>query len=171
VSCCGHRGCGAGGRSCGRGRGIFGCAFGLEFGGVEHSVVAVGAYGEGLGVVLESVGWRLRALIDDGEFAALLEQIEGGIGADAMDAARSYVAGNAQVADVCFVAHALEFADGDVVALVVAAAAEGEVGDGAQDDHGGYDKFDRAFPGFVWHGVFPSSSFSLRPLLRSWYQR
>src|SRR5258706_3134901 len=68
-----------------------------------------------------------------------------------MDAAGGYVAGDAEVADVGFVAHALEFADGDVVALVVAAAAEGEVGDGAQDDDGGDDKFDGAFSGFVWH--------------------
>ena len=131
------------------GRGVLGGAFGLELGGVEDAVVAVGAYGEGLGVVLEGVGWRLGSLIDDGEFAALLEQIEGGIGADAMDAAGSYVAGDAEVADVRFVAHALEFADGDVVALVVATAAEGEVGDGAQNDHSGDNKFDRTFPLFV----------------------
>jgi hypothetical protein len=65
------------------------------------------------------------------------------------------------VADVGFVAHALEFADGDVVALVVAAAAEGEVGDGAEDDHGGDDEFDRAFPGFVWHKT-SAFDFSLR---------
>jgi hypothetical protein len=116
---------------------------------VEDAVVAVGAYGERLGVVLEGVGRGLGALVDDGEFAALLEQIEGGVGADAMDTAGGYVAGDSEVADVGFVAHALEFADGDVVALVVAAAAEGEIGDGAQDDDGGYDKFDRAFMGLV----------------------
>ncbi len=143
--------CCRGGGGCGGCGGVLGGAFGLEFGGAEDTVVAVGAYGEGLGVVLEGVGRRLGALIDDGEFAALFEQIEGGVSADAMDAAGGHVAGDAEVANVRFVAHALEFADGDVVALVVAAAAEGEVGDGAEDDHGGYDKFDGAFPGFVWH--------------------
>jgi hypothetical protein len=91
---------------------------------VEDAVVAIGAYGEGLCVVLEGVGRGLGALIDDGEFAALLEQIEGGVGADAMDAARGYVSGDAEVPDVSLLAHALEFADGDVVALVVATAAE-----------------------------------------------
>ena len=97
---------------------------------MEDAVVAVGADGEGLGVVFEGVGRGFGALIDDGEFAALLEEIEGGVGADAMDAARSYVAGDAEVANVGLIAHALEFADGDVVALVIAAATEGEVSDG-----------------------------------------
>ncbi len=103
---------------------------------MEDAVVAVGADGEGLGVVLEGVGWRLGALIGDGELAALLEEIEGGVGADAVDAAGGDVAGYAKVADVGLVAHALELADGDVVALVVAAAGEGEIGDGGKDDDG-----------------------------------
>ena len=45
---------------------------------MEDAIVAVGADGEGLGVVLEGVWWRLGALVDDGELAALLEEIEGG---------------------------------------------------------------------------------------------
>src|SRR5207248_1635567 len=147
-------------------------AFCLEFGGVEAAVVAIGPCGEGLGVVLEGVGWGFGPLIEDGEFAALLEQIEGGVGADTMDAARGNVAGDAEVADVRFVAHALEFADGDVVTLVLATTAEGEIGDCAEDDDSGDNEFDRALSGFVWHVTFPSStsvyvSSSLRPLLRS----
>src|SRR5580658_6459308 len=102
--------CGGGGSRRGRRRGVFGGAFGLELGGVEDAVVAVSAYGEGLGVVLECVGRGFGALVDDGEFAALLEEIEGGVGADAVDAARSYVAGYTEVANVCLIAHALEFA-------------------------------------------------------------
>jgi hypothetical protein len=148
---CGYCRCRGGGSCGGGGRGVLGCAFGLEFGGMEDAVVAVGSYGEGLGVVFEGVGRRFGALVDDGELAALLKQIEGGVGAYPMDAAGGYVAGDAEVADVGFVAHALEFADGDVVALVVVCAAEGEVGDGGQDDHGGDNEFDRAFAGFVWH--------------------
>jgi len=92
---------------------------------VEDAVVAVGAYGEGLGVVLEGVGWGLRALIDDGEFAALLQEVEGGVGAYAVDASGCYVAGYAEVANIGFVAHSLELADGDVVALVVTSPGEG----------------------------------------------
>lgn len=157
---CGCRGC-RGGGGCGGCRGVLGGAFGLKFGGVEDAVVAVGAYGEGLGVVLEGVGWGFRALVNNGEFAALLEQIEGGVGADAMDAAGGYVAGDAEMTDVGFVTHSLEFADGDVIALVVAAAAEGEIGDGAENDYGRDDEFDRAFPGLVWH-MASASDFSLR---------
>ena len=48
------------------------------------------------------------------KIAALLEEIEGGVGADAVDAARGYVAGYSQMTDVGFVAHALELADRDV---------------------------------------------------------
>ena len=127
--------------------GVLGCALGLKLGGVEDAIVAVGAYGEGLGVVLEGVGWRLGTLVVDVEGAALLEELEGGVGAYAMDAAGSYVASYAEVADVGFVAHALKLADGDVVALVVADAGEGEVGDGRQDDDGGDDDFERALFG------------------------
>jgi hypothetical protein len=74
---------------------------------VEDAVVAEGAYGEGLGIILEGVGWGLGALIDDGELATLFEEVEGGVGADAMNAARSYVSCHSKVADIRFVAHAL----------------------------------------------------------------
>ena len=149
---CGHCRCGVGGGGCGGGGGgVLGGAFGLEFGGVENAVVSVGTDGEGLGVVFEGVGRRFGALIDHGEFAALLEQIKGGVGADAMDAAWGYVAGDSEVPDVGIVSHALQFADGDVVAFVVATAAERKVSDGAEDDDGGDDEFERAFSRFVCH--------------------
>ena len=118
---------------------------------MEDAVVAVGAYGEGLGVVLEGVGWGLRALIDDGEFAALLQEVEGGVGAYAVNAAGGYVSSYTEVADVGFIAHALKLADGDVVALVVADAGEGEVSNGRQNDNGGDDYFERTLVGFVGH--------------------
>jgi hypothetical protein len=127
---------------------------------VENAVVSVGAYGQGLGVVFEGVGWGFGALVDDGEFAALLEEIEGGVGAGAMNAARGDVAGYSEMADVSLVAHALEFADGDVVALVVAAAGEGQVGDCAEDDDSGDDDLSGALSGFGCHTS--PSSFSLR---------
>jgi hypothetical protein len=154
----GDRGGGCGGsRRC---RGVFGGALGLELSGVEDAVTAVGAYGERLGVVFKGVGRGLRTLVDDGQLAALLEQVEGGVSADTMDAARGYVSGYAEVADEGFVTHALELADGDVVALVIPGAAEGEVGDGGEDDHGGNDDFSWAFLG-ICHGVWLSS-----PVLR-----
>jgi len=128
---------------------------------VEDAVVAVGAYGQGLGVVFEGVGWGFGALVDDGELAALFEEIEGGVGAGAVDAAGGDVTGYSEMADVGLVAHGLEFADGDVVALVVAAACEGQVGDCAEDDHSGDDNLSGAFSGFGCHTS--PSSFSLRP--------
>ncbi len=84
-----------------------------------------------------------------GEFAALLEELEVGVGADAMDAAGSDVAGDAEMADVGLVAHAVQLADGDVVALVVADTGERETGDGGEDDDGCGDDLHRA----LWFGV------------------
>jgi hypothetical protein len=123
---------------------------------VEDAVVTVGAYCQSLRVVFEGVGRGFGALVDNGELAALLEEIEGGVGAGAVDAAWGYVAGYAEVTNVRLVTHALKFADGDVIALVVAAAGEGEVSDCAEDDHGGDDDFDWALTGFVCHAS-PSS--------------
>ena len=40
---------------------------------MEDAVAPIGAYSEGLGVVLEGVGWGLGALVGDLESAALLE--------------------------------------------------------------------------------------------------
>ena len=112
---------------------------------MEDAVVAVGADGERLGIVLEGVGRRLNALVADFESAVLLDQREVDVGADAVDAAGLDVARNAEMADVGLVAHALQFTDGDVVALVVADAGEGEIADGGQNDDGGDDDLERAF--------------------------
>ncbi len=132
---------------------------------MEESVVAEGADGERLGVILEGVGRGFRALVDDGEFAALLEEIEGGIGAGAVNAARSYVTGDAEVADVGFVAHTLEFTDRDIVAFVISTAGEGQIADGGQNDHCGDDKFYWALLGFVCHIVQVPVYFQLeRPM-------
>ena len=86
---------------------------------MENSVTSVGADGESLGVILEGVGWGLGSLIGDAESLALFEKRKGGVGADVVDASGLDVAGDAEMASVGFVAHLLEFGDGDVVALVV----------------------------------------------------
>ena len=69
----GHGGCGG----CRRGLvccgGVLGGALSLELGGVEDTVVAVGAYREGLGVVLEGIGRGFGALIADLKGTALLK--------------------------------------------------------------------------------------------------
>ena len=71
-----------------------------------------------------------------------------------MDAARGYVACDAEVADVGFVAHAVKLADGDVIALVVADSGDGEVGNGRQDDDCGDDDLERALLGGRHIGLF-----------------
>src|ERR1700733_897581 len=167
---------GQGGRSVGGGSlggrgsrwGVFGGAFGLERCGMEDAIVAVGAVGEGLGVVLEGVGWWLGAFVAYVEFAALLEEGEVDVGAYAMDAARGYVAGDAEVADVGLAAHRVELADGDVVALVVADAGQGEVGDGGENDQCGYDDLGRALVVCVGHG---RSAFQFTTPIEIWIAR
>jgi hypothetical protein len=122
---------------------------------------ATGAYFEAH-LAWSSVAWKTpslpkvptaRAFVADVELAALFEEREVDVGSDAMDAAGSHVASDAEVSNVSFAAHALKLADGDIVLLVVAVAGEGEVGDGGKDDDGGDDDLGRAFSGCVWHSV------------------
>ena len=132
-------------RGCaGLGRSILAGALGLEDGGVELAVAAIGAFGQGLGIVLEGVRRRLGALVDDLEEAAggglggvafKLVEDKGDVGAVLLDGAGLDEALDAQLAVVGLVAHAAEFGDGDVVALVGAVAGEGQPRDGAHD-HG-----------------------------------
>ena len=120
---------------------------------MEDAVVAVSAYGEGLGVVLEGIGWGFGALVGDGEFAALLEEVEGRVGAYPVDAAGRDVACDTQVTNVGFIAQPLELADRDVVALVVTSSGEGEIGDCAEDNQARDDDLDGALVRFVRHDV------------------
>jgi len=107
---------------------------------VEDVVAAVGADGQGLGVVLEGVGWGFGALVGDAEELALLDEGEGGVGADVDDAAGLHVAGDAEVAGVGLLAHRVELGDGDVVALGVAGSGDGEPGDSGEDYGSGDDE-------------------------------
>jgi hypothetical protein len=135
----------AGGGLAGFGGGVFAGAFGLELGGFEGAVAAVGADGEGLGVVLEGVRGRLGAFVVDFDGAALFGEDEVGVGAVAADASGLDVAGDAEVELVGLVAHGLELGDGDVVLFGVVGAGDGEPGDGAEDDGGGDDELGRGF--------------------------
>ena len=85
---------------------------------MEDTVAAVGADGEGLGVVLESVGRRLGAFVVDFETVVVFDQDELRGRAGVLDRAGGDVAGDAKMGGVGLVAHPLEFGDGDVVALV-----------------------------------------------------
>ncbi len=112
-----------GGVSCRRGAwlcgSIFAGALGLQLRGVEGAIASVGANGKGLGVVLEGVGRWLSAFVDNTKCSTLFEQRKIGVGTEAGDAARLYVAGDAQIDLVGLVTHRLKLANGDVVALCV----------------------------------------------------
>jgi len=112
---------------------------------VEGAVAAIGADGVSLRIVLEGVGWRFGADVVDAESLALLDESEGGVGARALNRAGCDIAGDAKIFGVSTGAHGLQFGDGDVVALAVAGAGDGEPGDGANDDDGGNDEFQGGF--------------------------
>ncbi len=140
--------CGGSGLVCGlliwSGR-IFRGALGLKLRGVKNSVAAIGSNSERLGVVFECVRRRLSALIADGKSAALFYENEVCVAADAMDGAGLHISCDAEMAGVSGIAHALQFADGDVVALVGLNAAYRQVGDRAEDDDDGERNAQRTF--------------------------
>ena len=72
------------------------------------------------------------------------------MGAGALDRSRHHVAGHAQALGVSVVAHAVQFLDGDVVALAVLHAGVGEIAEGEQNHHGHRTKF-QIFAGFARH--------------------
>ncbi len=121
-------GCGLGGR-------ILGGAFGLQFGGMEDAIPPVGAHGQRLGTVFEGVRRGLNALVADLQRVTLLGEHKFCIGAAALDGMGSYIAGYPEMTGIGFVAHGVQFADGDVVALVRLNSGDRQVDDGAQDDH------------------------------------
>jgi len=112
---------------------------------VEGAVAAIGADGEGLGIVLEGVWRGLGADVVHAQGLALLDESEGGVRAGALDGAGSDVAGDAEIFGVGAFAHGLQFGDGDVVALAIPCAGDGEPGDRANDDDGGDDELDGGF--------------------------
>jgi hypothetical protein len=111
---------------------------------MEDAIVTIGADSQSLGVILEGIGRGLCALIIDLQCATLLEKLESGVGADAVNAPRGYIASDTEMAYVRLVAHTLKLADGDVVALVIADAREREIGDSREDHQGGCDDLERA---------------------------
>ena len=108
----------------------------MQLGGMEDAIPAVGAHGERLRTVFEGVGRRLNALVADLQRVTLLGEDKMCVGAAALDGIGRHIAGYPQMTGVSLVAHGLQLADGDVVALVRLDAGDREVGDGAQDNYG-----------------------------------
>ena len=89
--------------------------------------------------------WVRRFAAGDGVVGGLLDELEGDVGADAMDGAGSDDCRRRGGGGCRPCRPSAHLADGDVVALVVADAGEGEPADGGDDDYGGDDDFDGAF--------------------------
>ena len=81
----------------------------------------------------------------------LLGELEGGVGAVAVDAAGDDEAADAEVAGEGDVAHLAHLADeGDVVVAVVAGAGVGQPGYGGENDDGGDGDLGRFGRGLPW---------------------
>src|SRR5271165_7196618 len=106
---------------------VLGSALGLNVGGAEDAVPSKFPFREGLGVVLEGVGRGLGSAINHWECAVLLDQQELHVSALALDGSRDNIAGHAQPLTVRAVAHAIQFLDGDIVALAVLHSRVGKV--------------------------------------------
>src|SRR5947208_14827769 len=90
------------------GRSIFAGALGLNLGGVEDAVAAVGTHGERLGIILEGVGKRLHALIADADGFIQFHEREVGVSSAANNGAGLHVACDAQVTRVGLVTRLLQ---------------------------------------------------------------
>ncbi len=104
---------------------------------MEDTIPPISAHGERLGTVLEGVWRGLNALVADLQRVTLLGEHKFCIGAATLDGMGSHVAGYPEMTGIGLVAHGLQFADGDVVALVRLNPGDGQVDDGAQDNHCG----------------------------------
>ena len=125
------------------GRCVLAGALGLQDIGVEDAVAAIGAHGQGLGVVFEGVRRRLGALVVDrehtaggglGRVALKLIQNKRHVRAALLDGAGYNEALHAQLAVVGLVAHGAQFGDGNVVAFASADAGHGQPDNGAHDN-------------------------------------
>ena len=107
---------------------------------MEHAISPVRAHSQRLGTVFEGIGRGLHALVADLQRVTLLRENKFCIGAAALDGMGGYIAGYAEMTGVSLVAHGLQLANGDVVALVRLNSGDRQIHDGAQNDHyGGAD--------------------------------
>src|SRR6516164_11023494 len=109
-------------------------ALGLNIGGPEDAVFAIFAFGQRLSVVLESVRWSFGAAVHHWNHAAFFDELELEVGSLALDGAWSDVASDAQPLAVGVGTHAVQFLDGDVIALAVLNAGVGEIAERNNDN-------------------------------------
>ena len=104
---------------------------------MEDAIPPVSAHGERLGTVFEGIRRGLNTLVADLQRVTLLGEHKFCIGPATLDGLGSHIAGYTEMTGIGLVAHGLQFANGDVVALVRLNPGDRQVNDGAQDDHCG----------------------------------
>src|SRR5271170_5754715 len=104
---------------------------------MENAIASKGANGKSLRIVLESIRWRLVALVGNTQSASVLNKHKIRIRALVLNRAGLYIARHAQMACIGLAAHSIQFLDRDVVALVGLHAAHSQIDNGAKNDDDG----------------------------------
>jgi hypothetical protein len=86
---------------------------------VKDVILAVFSLHQGLGVVFESVRWRLSALVAHIQKLAVLNQHKISVGASRVDASRLHIPGNPQMPFVSIIPHRAQILDLNVIALAL----------------------------------------------------
>ena len=102
---------------------------------MKDAIATEAAFGQSLGIVLESIGRRLGPVVGDREAKVVFDEDEVHLGTGPLDGSGLDIAGNPEALAVGAVAHAVKFFDGDVVAFALLYAGVGQVGEGEQDDN------------------------------------
>mgnify|MGYP001552615966 CR=1 FL=1 len=130
---------------------------------VEDAIVPEGAYSQCLRIVFEGVGRGFDSFVTYLQFTILFDEREIDEGADTMDTARGDITSDPEMAHVGLVAHVLELADRDVIALIVTCAGKGEVAYGCDDDECRNDNLDGILVPCIRHGLcFEVRGFEVR---------
>ena len=108
----------------------------LQLLGVEHAIVSETAIGQGLRIVFESVWRRFSPGVRHGQRQVVFFQHEVNARSGALDRPGHHISRDAQSLGIGVVAHAVQFLDGDVVALAVLYAGIGEIAERKQNQHG-----------------------------------
>jgi len=123
--------------------------------------VLVNAHGQGLSVIFKGVRRRLSAFIDHRKRFAVFHQNKLCAGAAGLDRTRLYVASNAQIARISFVAHGVQFFDRHVITLALLDASVGKI---SKSQH---NKRDRNPEPHKFFGFQRHTSFKVIPALQA----
>src|SRR5258708_27617723 len=125
--------------------GILRCALCLQSLSVEDAIVTKAAVGERLRVVLESIGRRVGSGIVHREQLILLHQHKLNVGSSALDRAGLHISRNSQALGESAIAHLVQLADRNVVALAVLHAGVREITKQQKNHNRGRAEFEIGF--------------------------